>query len=83
MGSAVVPLDVRPYSEYVVGHLKGAISVRLSSLFMRRLAQGKVSTRIVANTEREREREREGNRFRPFFFVFVLLRFSSFFWRNT
>ena len=43
-GSAaeVLLLDVRPYSEYALAHLRGAISVRLSSLLLRRLAAHKV-----------------------------------------
>lgn len=33
-------IDARPYSEYLVSHISGALSVRLSSLMTRRLSKG-------------------------------------------
>ncbi|EDQ89570.1 uncharacterized protein MONBRDRAFT_8130 [Monosiga brevicollis MX1] len=39
----LVVLDVRPYSDYVVGHIKNAFTLRFSSILLRRLRQNKVS----------------------------------------
>eukprot|EP00041_Stephanoeca_diplocostata_P011416 m.188847 g.188847 ORF g.188847 m.188847 type:complete len:390 (-) comp18528_c0_seq43:2967-4136(-) len=36
----VLLIDARPYSDYLVGHIAGALSVRLSSLMTRRLCKG-------------------------------------------
>lgn len=36
----VLLIDARPYSDYLVGHIGGALSVRLSSLMTRRLCKG-------------------------------------------
>eukprot|EP00035_Acanthoeca_spectabilis_P014713 m.285326 g.285326 ORF g.285326 m.285326 type:complete len:362 (-) comp16204_c1_seq1:12443-13528(-) len=33
-------VDARPYSEYLVSHIRGALSIRLSSLMTRRLSKG-------------------------------------------
>lgn len=53
----VITIDVRPFSDYVVGHIAGAFSVRLSSLLIRRLAQGKILfIDIVADDQKARFR---------------------------
>jgi len=53
----VITIDVRPFSDFVVGHIAGAFSVRLSSLLIRRLAQGKIPfIDIVADDQKVRFR---------------------------
>eukprot|EP00039_Didymoeca_costata_P013589 m.209551 g.209551 ORF g.209551 m.209551 type:complete len:399 (+) comp15816_c0_seq33:651-1847(+) len=47
-------IDARPYSDYVVGHILGSLSVRLSSLMTRRLAKGKLKLfDLVVNEQKE------------------------------
>lgn len=60
----VTTIDVRPYSDFVVGHIAGAFSVRLSSLLIRRLGQGKITfIDIVADEQKDRFRSwTAGNR---------------------
>lgn len=54
----VITIDVRPYSDYVVGHISGAFSVRLSSILIRRLATGKIPfIDIIADAQKERFRQ--------------------------
>lgn len=51
-------VDARPYSEYLVSHISGALSVRLSSLMTRRLSKG--SNRLydlVIQEQKQRYRE--------------------------
>jgi rhodanese-related sulfurtransferase len=43
----VLLLDVRPNSDYVVGHVKNALSVRLSSILLRRLGLNKTKIESV------------------------------------
>lgn len=40
---ATLLLDVRPYVEYQRSHIRGALSLRISSLLLRRLVKGRVS----------------------------------------
>eukprot|EP00045_Choanoeca_perplexa_P006799 m.58787 g.58787 ORF g.58787 m.58787 type:complete len:365 (+) comp13791_c0_seq1:219-1313(+) len=47
----VLVLDVRPYSDYVVGHVKSALSVRLSSILLRRLGMNKAKLESVLSSE--------------------------------
>lgn len=54
----VITIDVRPFSDYVVGHIAGAFSVRLSSILIRRLATGKIPfIDIVADAQKDRFRQ--------------------------
>lgn len=47
-------IDARPYSDYVVGHITGSLSVRLSSLMTRRLARGKLKLfDLIVNEQKE------------------------------
>ena len=47
-------IDARPYSDYVVGHIAGSLSVRLSSLMTRRLARGKLKLfDLIVNEQKE------------------------------
>lgn len=48
-------IDARPYSDYVVGHIEGAFSVRLSSLMTRRLAKGKLRLFDLVVSEQKTE----------------------------
>lgn len=49
-----VLVDVRPFSDFTVGHIRGAVSVRLSSILIRRLASGKIScVDIVIDEQKE------------------------------
>lgn len=49
-----VLVDVRPFSDFTVGHIRGAVSVRLSSILIRRLASGKIScVDIVVDEQKE------------------------------
>lgn len=51
---SAVLVDVRPFSDYTVGHIRGAVSVRLSSILIRRLATGKIScVDIVIDEQKE------------------------------
>lgn len=51
-------IDTRPYSEYLISHIAGAISVRLSSLMTRRLAKGSSKLYdLVVQEQKERYRE--------------------------
>lgn len=53
-GDAIL-IDVRPFSDFVVGHISGAISIRLSSILIRRLSQGKIPfADIVAEEHKAR-----------------------------
>ena len=53
-----VVVDVRPLSDFVVGHIPGAFSVRLSSILIRRLAQNKISfVDILMDEQKERFRK--------------------------
>eukprot|EP00730_Choanoeca_flexa_P012460 TRINITY_DN4296_c0_g1_i2.p1 TRINITY_DN4296_c0_g1~~TRINITY_DN4296_c0_g1_i2.p1 ORF type:complete len:355 (+),score=35.84 TRINITY_DN4296_c0_g1_i2:208-1272(+) len=47
----VLLLDVRPYSEYCLGHIKSALSVRLSSILLRRLGMNKARLESVLSDE--------------------------------
>jgi len=47
-------IDARPYSDYVVGHISGSLSVRLSSLMTRRLARGKLKLfDLIVNEQKD------------------------------
>lgn len=35
-------IDARPYSDFVVGHIQGAVSTRLSSILIRRLGKNTI-----------------------------------------
>ena len=50
-GAKMVLLDVRPFSDYVVGHIQTALSVRLSSLLLRRLGMNKVAIKDILHDE--------------------------------
>eukprot|EP00038_Savillea_parva_P005935 m.160750 g.160750 ORF g.160750 m.160750 type:complete len:368 (+) comp11988_c0_seq1:195-1298(+) len=59
-------VDARPYSEYLVSHIRGALSVRLSSLMTRRLSKGSNQLYdLVIQEQKQRYRdiyERPGTR---------------------
>jgi rhodanese-related sulfurtransferase len=47
-------IDARPYSDYVVGHISGSLSVRLSSLMTRRLVRGKLKLfDLIVNEQKD------------------------------
>jgi rhodanese-related sulfurtransferase len=50
----ILPIDVRPYSAFVLSHITGAVNVKLSGLLVRRLAAGKIS---VEDLLQEQEKE--------------------------
>eukprot|EP00037_Helgoeca_nana_P024890 m.267078 g.267078 ORF g.267078 m.267078 type:complete len:359 (-) comp26778_c0_seq1:9284-10360(-) len=51
-------IDARPYSDYLIGHIRGALSVRLSSLMTRRLSKGSNKLYdLVIQEQKQRYRE--------------------------
>ncbi|EGD77993.1 hypothetical protein PTSG_09628 [Salpingoeca rosetta] len=50
----LILIDTRPLSDYVVGHLVNAHTVKLSSMLLRRLAQNKIALKdLIKEDERE------------------------------
>lgn len=53
-GSGVLLIDVRPLSDYSVGHIAGAFCLRLPSVLLRRFTQGKLSVSdVIVEEQRE------------------------------
>eukprot|EP00051_Salpingoeca_urceolata_P005395 m.72948 g.72948 ORF g.72948 m.72948 type:complete len:480 (+) comp14291_c0_seq1:144-1583(+) len=54
-GQCLLLLDARPFSEYSISHIASALSVRLSSILIRRLSSGKrhVTDLLVAEQQEE------------------------------
>ena len=58
-GDPLLIIDTRPYSDYVVGHVRGALTVRLSSLLIRRLGLGRITLcELLVDDQRESYRKK-------------------------
>jgi hypothetical protein len=58
----ILVIDCRPYSEYILGHVDGALSVQLSSLLLRRLSIGRISiAQLLHDDHRELLADRLGH----------------------